>query len=38
MLEMQMGRVKKVSCALCGKVVWALPTDGGVPTEHEGDK
>ena len=36
MLEMQMGRVKKVSCALCGKVVWALPTDEDVPTEHEG--
>ena len=36
MLEMQMGRVKKVSCALCGKVVWALPTDQDVPTEHEG--
>jgi hypothetical protein len=35
MLEMQMGRVKKVSCALCGKVVWALPTDEGVPPEHE---
>ena len=31
-----MGRVKKVSCALCGKVVWALPTDEDVPTEHEG--
>lgn len=33
---MQMGRVKKVSCALCGKVVWALPIDDDIPTEHEG--
>ena len=31
-----MGRVKKVSCALCGKAVWALPIDEDVPTEHEG--
>lgn len=31
-----MGRVKKVSCALCGKVVWVLPTDEDMPTQHEG--
>lgn len=31
-----MGRVKKVSCALCGKVVWALPTDEDVPPDHQG--
>lgn len=31
-----MGRVKKVSCALCGKVVWALPSDEDVPIEHGG--
>ena len=36
MVEMQMGQVKKVSCVLCGEVVWALPTDEDVPTEHGG--
>jgi len=31
-----MGRVKKVSCALCGTVVWSLPVEEDIPTEHEG--